>query len=294
MIKKLIVKNFQSHKKTILKFVPGLNVIVGSSDSGKSSLFRAMRWLAFNRPQGSAFQSHWGGDTEVKVRLEEGYITRHKGKENKYIVNDEILKAVRSDVPTEVSKMLDMPAINWQDQFDAHFLLSRSPGEVARTLNELVDLDEIDQGLSKADAMLRQNKSSIKYETERLEELRGKKKEYAYLKDMESDLKEMETMWGEVQQAQRKADELSKLLRKAQSKEKELKDARKLMQASDEVEAITDIYEKIKRAENEAGVIQEFLDDIMSQKKKNEETKTRLKALQKKIPDICPTCGKEL
>lgn len=44
-IKKLVVDNFQSHEHTEVEFGPGLNVIVGPSDHGKSALVRALRWL---------------------------------------------------------------------------------------------------------------------------------------------------------------------------------------------------------------------------------------------------------
>ncbi|MCK9524299.1 MAG: AAA family ATPase, partial [Limnochordia bacterium] len=38
MIEKLTLKNFQSHKHSELEFAPGLNAIIGQSDSGKSAL----------------------------------------------------------------------------------------------------------------------------------------------------------------------------------------------------------------------------------------------------------------
>ena len=49
MIKSVEFQNFQSHKKTILEFVPGVNIIVGLSDAGKSAVMRAIKWCLKNQ-----------------------------------------------------------------------------------------------------------------------------------------------------------------------------------------------------------------------------------------------------
>jgi exonuclease SbcC len=54
-IKKLSLRNFQSHRETDLEFSPGLNIIVGPSDQGKSAIIRALRWLFYNEPRGTGF-----------------------------------------------------------------------------------------------------------------------------------------------------------------------------------------------------------------------------------------------
>ena len=48
MIKSLHIQNFQSHKKTTLKFHKGINVVIGQSDSGKSAIIRALNWTINN------------------------------------------------------------------------------------------------------------------------------------------------------------------------------------------------------------------------------------------------------
>ena len=42
MIKKLHLKNCQSHKDSLLEFSPRLNVFVGDTDSGKSAIIRGL------------------------------------------------------------------------------------------------------------------------------------------------------------------------------------------------------------------------------------------------------------
>jgi exonuclease SbcC len=71
MIDSLSIQNFQSHEKTELEFDEGINIIIGQSDSGKSAILRALNWVVNNKPNGEAFKSNWGGDTKVKIIIEE-------------------------------------------------------------------------------------------------------------------------------------------------------------------------------------------------------------------------------
>ena len=87
MIQKLNIQNFQSHKDTKLEFHPGVNVIIGQSDSGKTAIIRALRWLIWNRPGGDDFRSDWGGGTVVKIKIDAREIMRGKDKENVYSIS---------------------------------------------------------------------------------------------------------------------------------------------------------------------------------------------------------------
>ena len=44
MINSIKIQNFQSHKNTTIKLKPGVNIITGSSDCGKSVDIRALKW----------------------------------------------------------------------------------------------------------------------------------------------------------------------------------------------------------------------------------------------------------
>lgn len=60
MIKHIEITNFQSHLSTVIDFVPGVNVIVGGTNSGKSVIMRALRKVLRNDPPGNFFISWWG------------------------------------------------------------------------------------------------------------------------------------------------------------------------------------------------------------------------------------------
>lgn len=165
MITTLSLQNFQSHEETTLHLLPGVNVIVGSSNSGKSALMRGLSWLINSRPSGAAFVSHWNQDkkgepmenTSVFLKTEEGHeILRLRAKGiNAYMLNGKTMEAVRTDVPAEITTALNLNEINVQRQMDGPFLLSESSAEVARFFNRIIRLDVIDTVLAEAERQRR-------------------------------------------------------------------------------------------------------------------------------------------
>jgi exonuclease SbcC len=163
-ISKISISNFQSHRETVLDLHPGVNLIVGSSDSGKTAIIRALKWLATNRPLGDGFVS-WDskGETIVEVLFDDGASIRHElGKYSlKNGKDKQDWSAIGTTVPEAVTQALNISDLSWQAQMDPPFLLSASPGEVARTLNEVADLDKIDSTLVNINRMARDNRAQL-------------------------------------------------------------------------------------------------------------------------------------
>lgn len=144
MIKDLRLKNFQSHVDTRIEFHPGVTVITGASDVGKSSVFRALRWVSLNKPPGDALRRHKTKGTLVELDGVEKYRSISK---TEYRMGTQIFKALRSDIPDAVFESLNLTDINFQEQHASYFLISESAGQVARTLNDVADLQVIDLAL---------------------------------------------------------------------------------------------------------------------------------------------------
>jgi len=167
MIKSLKLINFLSHRKSLLEFSPGVNVIVGESDAGKSALIHAIRWVMDNRPLGDSYRSNWGGLTKVVLRLDNNIVTKKKtDKEHIYKLDKLIFKAFKTSVPEEVLLTLNMSEVNLQAQLTPHFLISKSPGEVAQYFNGIAKLDQIDSSLQNINKNIGQINSKLKYDSE--------------------------------------------------------------------------------------------------------------------------------
>lgn len=159
MITSLYLSNFQSHPATKLEFHPGVNAIIGPSDSGKTSILRALRWVCYGQPRGDSFRRHGTKKTQVDVEVDETVISRvRSASKNLYQVGDLELTSFH-DLPEEVTDLLRMEAINLQQQMDAPFLLCETSGEVARYLNKITDLSIIDTAMKKNQSRLNQTRA---------------------------------------------------------------------------------------------------------------------------------------
>mgnify|MGYP006921285773 CR=1 FL=1 len=198
MIKSLFISNFQSHKKSKLDFSPGVNVIIGSSDSGKTSILRALRWLIWNRPGGESFRSHWAGkkeNTQVTIELgEKDIISKTKGADNQYFLNDLVFNAFGTEVPKEIMQVLQMSDVNLQQQLDSTFLLSKSSGEIAQYFNHIAHLDVIGIGIKNTQQWINALEASIKNDREQLAWNRKEEEQYDFLDKMEIDIEILESL----------------------------------------------------------------------------------------------------
>ncbi len=222
-MRSLTVKNFQSHKETNLAFVPGINVIIGTSDSGKTAIFRALRWLIWNRPSGEAFRSSWGGDTEVKLETNEGTVQRIRtDKDNKYCLKSQKYKAIKSDVPEEIQSLLNIDRINFQQQLERPFLLDSSPGEVAKHFNKTAKIDLIDTSIQHVEKWIHGLQQDIKTAEQQKKELEQSLSEYAYLDDVEPKIQNLEQIEVEYNSIVKQEKSLNTLYQELQSLENKI------------------------------------------------------------------------
>lgn len=161
MLKRLTLQNFQKHRKQILRFDRYLTIIVGPNDAGKSAILRALRWVCLNRPNSKSLIRRGSTSTTVTAVVDRRKIIRRGGKQNTYELDESIFKSFRSEVPEDISKLLRLDEINFQRQHESHFWFGKSPGEVAKLLNQLVDLESIDRVQAAISKRLRDAKSEF-------------------------------------------------------------------------------------------------------------------------------------
>lgn len=245
MISKLRIRNFQSWPDTEIEFHPGMNILVGSGDSGKTALSsRAIRWVQENRiratsnaPMGDAYVSRWAKKTSAKGtvtllddcdvtitrpdgsycrRFREAARSKNDKEANGYELNGERYTAIGVGVPDAVSQWFNWSEVNVQKQHDQAFLISKGAGEVSAFLNRTVKLDDIDAHISAAASLLRTEKANgIQLE-----------------KDQEADSAALEALaWVDVASARLEALEALSLAKAAlESKVERLRDLIRQMQ----------------------------------------------------------------
>ncbi len=163
MIEKIELKNFQAHKDSDLEFIDGLNCIVGDSDSGKTSILRAIRWVLHNRPTGLTLINRNAKEAQVDIKVNGHNITKIRNKTtNSYKIGDISFDMVGREVPDEVSTAFNVSELNIQRQMDSPFLVFSPPGQVASVLNACIGFDVADKIISNILSDLREYNSNIK------------------------------------------------------------------------------------------------------------------------------------
>jgi exonuclease SbcC len=176
-----------------IRLDPKITAITGPSDVGKSSILRAIRWLATNRPLGDGFIRDDADNTSVTLWTDDDKLKRRKGDENTYEVNGKELKAFGTDVPSDVTDALKVDEVNFAGQHDSPFWFDLTPGEVARKLNEIVDLTLIDTVMKDLGSRLTRNRTEQKVIKERKEDAEKELEELDFVRDMEVALFDLET-----------------------------------------------------------------------------------------------------
>lgn len=161
MIKKLKAR-YEAHANSEVELAPGLTVLLGDNDKGKSALQRALRWVARNDPSGTDMIP-WTGKKEAEVSLENDTttVTRYRGKENSYTVGAEKFVALKSEPPQEVFDALRIDDSNIQRQVDQYFLLQATPGVVAKRINKVAGIEASDIAIKKASELISDTNKEI-------------------------------------------------------------------------------------------------------------------------------------
>jgi DNA repair protein SbcC/Rad50 len=203
MIKKLKIKDFQSHKDTEIEFHPGFNVITGPSDSGKSAIVRSCDLVINNRPSGWDYKS-WGKDTKetsVSMEFDEGSVERKRSNTfNRYIVNNiEYTALGKGGVPSQVTDVTKMNKNNLQRQHDIYFMIQNTPGEVATMLNEVAGLEIIDKVTYNIESIVDKTKSNIEIQKENNAKSAESLKNLQWMEKAKTELTEFNTLVTELE-----------------------------------------------------------------------------------------------
>lgn len=231
MLVYLEVENFQMHKHLRLDFVPGVNVLQGESDVGKSCLIRALLWVMTNRPVGFNFR-HWdckkNDQVKVSIEIQQGDIVNkivriRSEAVNEYWLNDQVFKAMGASVPEPILQVLNMQDFNMQTQYLPHFLLSVSAGEVAKSLNAACDLSVIDRTIKGINAIATKAKADCKYAEKEAQDIEQKLEALDWLEQAKEKASILASEIQINEKKRQKAENLKALIIRIDSFENDLK-----------------------------------------------------------------------
>lgn len=262
MLTRLDIRNFQTHHSLSIDLDPRVTTIVGGSDSGKSAVVRALRWVALNKPNGKDF-IRWGSKkTSVTVTAGRSFkIKRVRGKtrQNAYLVRQKagnrkgraLYKAFGTKLPQPVFDLLKMTDANFQNQHDSPFWFCDSQAKVSKNLNEVVNLSLIDEVLTRLAALVRKTKEGVSLYRDDYREAKRKVKDLHYIPKMAHDLREAKKSIEHWQHLFKKKEDLRKAVAQAievkRAAQIEIPDISQLKQAYQKATESFDRIRKVKR-----------------------------------------------
>lgn len=215
-LKQLKLKNFMSYKEAEIEFKPGINVITGLFDSGKSNIFRAIELLRKNRPTGRRFKHNRDDSLTAEVCAkfaDNTSVTFRKNKKSTYkaIVGEE-RKSFESgvDVPDFIKEAIRIDDINLHEQHGSPFLLWMTGGEIAKMLNRISNMEDYGDWLLKLSSLELGYSGMVKKSREAIESLKEEAKKYEGFFDSEKHIVDAEKMEKRIEKL---SDELEVLLK---------------------------------------------------------------------------------
>jgi len=293
-IDKLEVINFQYHSNSTLELHKGLNVIYGDNGQGKSGILRALNWVINNSPSGFTFKKR-GSDDKVLVALtvdDQKIIRERNEKINQYRFNKQTFKALRSNVPEEIQKHLNLSEHCYRSQHQPYFLFQDSDGEVAKKLNKVAGLDIIDEVMAKIKKIFNENRSAITTNKQLLKDYKEKFDSYKGIGKLKTNIKKLDQTEQKISELEKTHTNLSELLSnliEVRHRFESYKPSVSLLSRGKQLLANLDDLNKIHRQHSQ---LYSFI-DLYKQTQEKFEQKKKLSALQPRLKRL-QTMAQEL
>lgn len=224
------IVNFQSHDNTKLDFDEGVNVIIGPSDSGKTAVIRALKWIFFNEPSGTDIIKKGEDSAKVTLKLNTGFkIIRGRSKSKNYyeIISPENetqrFEGFGLNVPQEIIDLtginkIDLgnmkKSLNIAEQLESPFLITDSPSIKANALGKLAGVDIIDKALGNLSKDMYEINSARKSIESEIRDQKDILKNFEYLKDDKIKIERLEYLFNQVDEYKTKLNTLNDLEKK--------------------------------------------------------------------------------
>ena len=302
---KIEIRNYQRIKNAKIEFKPGLNLILGSSNQGKSSLFRALETSIFNLAREShitkgakkaavkfSYRNHyfiWVRDKDSSIKTT--YII--DGKTYSKIGRNQLEELANTFGIKEVDVTGTKECLNFYSQMAYPFLLNRTPSELFKFFSyssEFENLGEVQADMVqdfkgiKRDILLCKNtmdtnKNLALEESNRLNKLKESEEAADTILKLDSKANELNHIHNIEKDIKETKDNIEKIENKNTNISNKLNNIK--LPKKEDIEKIEAIINIIKETKNVKEAIKEKKDNIKNIEKKIANTEDLSKLITK-------------
>lgn len=272
-VKRVIIENFQSHRYTDLELSPGLNVIVGESDRGKTAILRALRWLFYNEPRGADFVRVGATECRVTVVLDDGTtITRERsGNRNRYLLRrdgqESVFEGFGHELPPAVVAAHGVVKVRLDDdlevalhlarQLEPPFLLEESGSVKARAIGRLYGVHVVDAALRGTLRDVQRLQQEERQVDEEIRQLDARLEEFGNLPVLEERLGRARVMLQQAQELTERRASLAGLAARLYAVHEEMGRNKALLQRLESVPGAEEALERVRLAHHTNTVLRQ-------------------------------------
>lgn len=301
MLKKIILYNFQPHKKSILEIASDVTAILGPNDSGKTSIKRGIEWVTTNRPLGNSFIRREEKEASVQLDFDDVSVIRERSdKVNSYRLGTDgknIFKAMKGGIPEEVAGAINLSELNIQSSRDAPFLFSEGSSGAAKLLNHAINLEVIDKSISYVNVLKRRTNQSLRLYQEQYESHKTKLEKFAFLSEAEEKLEKLESASKSIINNQNKYWKIEKLLKDIREIQYEMATFENLDDKLSKLDELHKTNQNLENLRSIGGKLAFLIDEISGVKRDIKtlemDSKQATKEYDKFLASLgkCPYCG---
>jgi len=267
-IKKAHIENFQDHKDTTVTFTPGINIITGSSDVGKSALLRGLNFALHNQPKNNSFIHCGEKEARVALWFSDNHVV-HRIKGDRNIVHitypdgeERVCEKIGSSLPKEALEALGNPPIidshgpvSYAEQMGNLFIVSLTSTEIPRVLSDLTGISDYEEAVknlqSSANSAAKEAKSSearVQRIEQSLEEYNDVPIKLKRLAQLKLDAKEIDDLGDLLNLGNNLLFKKNQLMQQARSLKSQIDRAKLIMSYSNEFDELEKLNTKISLA----------------------------------------------
>ncbi len=286
-IEEVVLINWMSHLHSVIKFDARMNVITGTSDSGKSAVYRALEYIYHMGQEGyRSFHPGWirhkASNAIIQVKYDDGYmLERVKGEKNEvrlYKDNEIVYEKLKAGTTydKEILDFLGHPpyekslgSFSFSHQHDPAFLVSQSKDAIPKIISKLSNSGDYDRA---AELLKTENLSFnpiIKSSEAKIKEIKNELNLFVDLDDDIAKYDALETAIEEAEDIEKTMLSLQNIIISARNKKRDLDSLIELnnkeqdkLACLDNLDSIQVIADQIKSLKNYANEIFDKEQDI--------------------------------